>query len=68
MCKYIKLLTNELDNSVWKIAFSMATCCKLLPTAGIVADIGFVSGVGALVYLREAHTKLCSSEADKTNE
>lgn len=29
------------------------TCCKLLSAANVVADVRFVSGVGALVYLQD---------------
>lgn len=43
--------------------FSTVTCCKLLPTAKIVTDVWFVSGVGTLVYLQDTQTKVCSSEA-----
>lgn len=45
-----------------KVLGSRSTCCKLLSTTRIVADVWFVSSVGALVYLQDTQTKLCSKQ------
>ena len=36
------------------------TCCKLLPTADVFTDVGFVPRVGALVDLKTLQHILCA--------